>query len=100
MLMGKVTGPSWAGNSIHISFNPHKDLSKGANSQDWSTPELLFERPGYNLWYPSLQPLNTEEDIANKNTCLHLGRKARLFIKNIQPEKSYYMSMHILEFDK
>ncbi|HET6555675.1 MAG TPA: hypothetical protein VFG54_00070 [Prolixibacteraceae bacterium] len=100
MLMGKVTGPSWAGSSIHISFNPHKNLSEGSNSQDWTTPKLLFERPGYNLWYPSLQPMNTEEDIANKNTCLRLGKRARLFIKNIKPEKATYMSMHILEFEK
>ena len=26
MLMGKVTGPSWAGSSIYISFNKNKDL--------------------------------------------------------------------------
>jgi len=100
MLMGKVTGPSWAGNSIYISFNQHKDLGPGTNSQQWTTPRLLFERPGYNLWYPSLQPMNTEEDIQNKYTCLRLGKKARLFIKNIRPDKSYYMSMHLIEFEK
>ena len=44
--------------------------------------------------------MNTPEDIANKNTCLKLGKKARLFIKNILPEKSEYMSMHIIEFSK
>jgi hypothetical protein len=100
MMMGKVTGPSWAGSSVHISFNKNKDLGAALNSQEWTKPKLLFERPGFFLWYPSLQPMNTPEDIANKNTCLKLGKKARLFIKNILPEKSEYMSMHIIEFSK
>lgn len=100
MLMGRVTGPSWAGNSVHISFNKNQDLGESTNSQDWTKPELLFERPGYFLWYPSLQPFNSPEDIKQKNTCLRLGKKARLFIKNIKPEKSEYMSMHIIEFSK
>lgn len=100
MTMGKVTGPSWAGSSVHISFNKNKDLSVGSNAQEWSKPVLLFDRPGYFLWYPSLQPTNTPEDIANKNTCLRLGQKARLFIKNIKPERSDYMSMHVIEFSK
>jgi hypothetical protein len=100
MLMGRVTGPSWAGNSIHISFNKNKDLGIGSNSQEWTEPKLLFERSGYFLWYPSLQPFNSREDIDNKNTSLRLGRKARLFIKNIKPEKSEYLSMHIVEFQK
>jgi len=100
MLMGKVTGPSWAGNSVFISFNKNKDLGIALQSQEWTTPRLLFERPGYFLWYPSLQPFNSAEDIANKNTSLRLGKKARLFIKNIKPERSDYMSMHIVEFSK
>lgn len=100
MLMGKVTGPSWAGSSVHISFNPHRDLGQGSNSQDWTKPELLYERPGYFLWYPSLQPMNTPEDIQNKHTCLRLGQRARLFIKNIRPEKSEYLSEHIIEFQR
>lgn len=100
MLMGKVTGPSWAGNSVFISFNKNKDLGNALHSQEWTTPQLLFERPGYFLWYPSLQPFNSAEDIANKNTSLRLGKKARLFIKNIKPERSDYMSMHIVEFSK
>jgi hypothetical protein len=100
MLMGKVTGPSWAGNSVYISFNRNKDLGIALQSQEWTTPKLLFERQGYFLWYPSLQPFNSPEDIANKNTCLRLGKKARLFIKNIRPERSDYMSMHIVEFSK
>jgi hypothetical protein len=100
MLMGKVTGPSWAGSSIHISFNPHADLSKGDNSQQWTKPRLLLDKPGFFLWYPSLQPMNTPEDIANKHTCLRLGKRARLFVKNIKPEKSEYLSEYIIEFKK
>lgn len=100
MLMGHVTGPSWAGSKIYISFNRHQDLGVGNNSQDWTKPQLLLDKPGFFLWYPSLQPLNTPEDIAAKNTCLRLGQRARLFVKNIKPEKSEYKSEHILEFEK
>jgi hypothetical protein len=98
MLMGKVTGPSWAGSSIYISFNKNKDLGEGLNSQEWTTPRLLLDKPGYFLWYPSLQPMNTPEDIANRHTCLRLGQRARLFVKNITPEKSDYMSEYTIEF--
>ncbi|GAB4031517.1 hypothetical protein GCM10028809_27690 [Spirosoma gilvum] len=100
MLMAKATGPSWAGSSIYISFNPNKDLGEKLQSQAWTKPTLLLDKPGYFLWYPSLQPMNTPEDIKNKNTCLRLGQRARLFIKNIKPEKSEYMSEHIIEFQK
>ncbi|WP_080059709.1 hypothetical protein [Spirosoma aerolatum] len=100
MLMAKATGPSWAGSSIYISFNPNKDLGEAFQSQDWTKPKLLLDKPGYFLWYPSLQPMNTPEDVSNKNTCLRLGKRARLFIKNIKPEKSEYMSEHIIEFEK
>jgi hypothetical protein len=100
MLMGKVTGPSWAGSSVYISFNKNNDFGEAMASQEWTKPQLLFERPGYFLWYPSMQPMNTEEDIRNKHTCLRLGKRARLFIKNIRPERSDYMSMHIVEFEK
>ena len=100
MLMGKVTGPSWAGSTVHISFNKNKDLGEAINSQEWTKPKLLLDKPGYFLWYPSLQPMNTPEDLANKNTCLKLGQKARLFIKKIKPEKSEYLSEYIVEFSK
>lgn len=100
MLMGKVTGPSWAGSSVYISFNKNKDLGIGDHSQQWTKPQLLIDKPGYFLWYPSLQPMNTPEDILNKNTCLKLGKRARLFIKNIKPEKSEYLSEYIIEFSK
>lgn len=100
MLMGKVTGSSWAGSSVYISFNKNKDLGEADNSQQWTTPQLLLDKPGYFLWYPSLQPMNTPEDISNKYTCLRLGKRARFFVKNIKPEKSEYLSEYIIEFSK
>jgi hypothetical protein len=100
MLMGYVTGPSWAGSSLYISFNPNKDLGDGSNSQGWSKPILLLDKPGYFLWYPSLQPLNSPEDIKKKYTSLRLGQRARLFVKYIKPDKSEYKSELIIEFNK
>ncbi len=98
MMMGKVEGKSWVGDKIYISFNKNKDLSLGSNSQEWTKPELFFEKPGYTLWYPSLQPLNTEEDIKNKYTCLILGKKARFFVKRFKPGDDEYASEHFVEF--
>jgi hypothetical protein len=100
MMMGKVEGKSWVGDKIYISFNKNKDLSLGENSQEWTKPELFFQKPGYTLWYPSLQPLNTEEDIKNKYTCLILGKKARFFVKRIKPGDDEYASEHIVEFER
>jgi hypothetical protein len=100
MLMGKVIGPSWKGHQVYISFNPNRDLGEAMRSQEWTRPQLLFERPGYNLWYPSLQPMDTEEDVRERRTCLKLGKRARLFIKNIPARPSEYISMHIVEFEK
>jgi hypothetical protein len=100
MLMGKVTGPSWAGSTIWISFNPHADLGQGRNAQAWTKPRLLLDKPGHFLWYPSLQPLNAEEDIREKYTCLRLGRRARMFVKSITPEHSEYSSEYIVEFSR
>jgi len=97
MLMAKVTGQSWIGSSVYISFNPHEDLGAGANSQAWTKPKLLFDKPGHTIWYPSLQPLNTPEDIANKHTSLRLGKRARLFFKYSDLGK--YCSEHIIEFE-
>ncbi|MEY3367006.1 MAG: hypothetical protein RI973_161 [Bacteroidota bacterium] len=97
MLMGKVTGPSWLGSSLYISFNPHQDLGTGNNSQAWTTPQLLVDKPGHTMWYPSLQPMNTQEDIANKHTCLRLGKKARLFYKYSDLGK--YVSEYTIEFE-
>ncbi len=100
MMMAKSEGPSWAGGSIYISYNRHKNLGSGSNSQDWSKPVLLLNRPGHIIWYPSLQPLNTAEDIAAKRTCLQLGRKARLFFKDQYQGKGDYYSEYIIEFNK
>jgi hypothetical protein len=44
--------------------------------------------------------MNTPEDIAARNTCLRLGQRARLFVKNIRPESSAYLSEYIIEFDR
>lgn len=100
LLMAKATGPSWEGNSVYISFNKNKDLGEGSNSQQWTKPQLLLQKPGYTLWYPSLQPMNDEEDIAQKRTCLRLGKKARLFVKSSGPDNSEYASENIIEFFK
>lgn len=98
MMMGKVEAESWRGSSIYISFNTNKDLGKGANAIAWSKPQLVLTRPGRVLWYPSLQPMNTEEDNSNKNTCLKLGQRARLFVKD--SEANEYSSQFIIEFQK
>ncbi len=98
MLMAKVTGTSWQGSRLYISFNPHADLGKDDNSQAWTKPQLLVERPGHILWYPSLQPMNTPGDVANKHTCLRLGKRARLFFKYSDLGK--YMSEYIVEFER
>jgi hypothetical protein len=98
MLMGKVEGRSWVGDELYISFNPHADLGKGSNSQDWTTPQLLVVKPGHVMWYPSLQPMNTQEDIEARRTCLRLGQRARLFFKYSDLGK--YCSEYIVEFNR
>ncbi|MFM8361917.1 MAG: hypothetical protein ACKOA4_04385 [Haliscomenobacter sp.] len=98
MLMGKVEGQSWVGDELYISFNRHRDLGAGENAQDWSAPQLLVQKPGNVLWYPSLQPLNTEEDIRARRTCLRLGKKARLFFKYSNTGK--YFSEYLVEFER
>ncbi len=100
MLMARAEGPSWKGDKIYISYNLHKDLGEGSNSQDWSEPKLLVSRPGHILWYPSLQPQNEQSDIDNKNTCLKLGKEARLFFKDQYDGKSEYISEYIVRFEK
>lgn len=99
MLMGRVEGPSWKGGNLYISFNTNQDLD-GANSQAWSKPQLLVSKPDHILWYPSLQPLNTPEDIENKYTCLRLGKRARLFFKDMHGDTHEYISEYIVEFEK
>lgn len=100
MLMGHVTGSSWKGSKIYISFNPNKDLGKDDHSQQWSQPQLLLDKPGHTIWYPSLQPLNNAEDIKNKNTCLRLGQQARLFFKDMYKDSSVYVSEYLVKFEK
>jgi len=55
-------------------------------------------KPGYVLWYPSLQQLNTPDKVAKKYTGLRLGQKARLFFKYSDLGK--YMIEYIIEFEK
>ena len=100
MLMGHVTGQSWAGNEIYISFNSYKNLDEGDHSQMWSKPKILLKKEGYFLWYPSLQPTDTKEDIENRYTSLRLGQKARLFVKYLKPYNDRYMSEYFIEFTK
>jgi len=100
MLMGKVVGPSWKGSQVFISFNKNANFIEPSESQEWTKPQLLFEKPGYNLWYPSLQPQNTPDDIKNKYTCLRLGKKARFFVKSLKPYDDEYASEYIIEFEK
>jgi hypothetical protein len=99
MLMARAEGPSWRGNSLYISFNPHYDLGAGANSQDWSFPKLILSKPGHVLWYPSLQPVNSDSDRKARYTSLRLGKKVRLFYKDNSPDKGEYISEYELEFE-
>lgn len=100
MLMAKAEGPSWKGSSIYISFNKNADLGTGANAQEWSTPELLLDKPEHILWYPSLQPLASARDNAEKYTCLKLGAEARLFFKDMHKDTSEYLSEYRVMFEK
>ena len=98
MLMGHVTGSSWKGSKVFISFNKNSDFTNPLSTQEWTKPALLFEKPGFTLWYPSLQPLNTPEDIKNKTTCLRLGQKARFYVKRLNASGDEYSSEHMIEF--
>lgn len=100
MLMGKVDSTLWRGSELYISFNMNADLGAGDNSQQWSKPQLLVSRPGHILWYPSLQPMNTAEDIQNRYTSTRLGKRARLFFKDMKGENHVYISDYIVEFDR
>jgi hypothetical protein len=100
MMMGRVEGKKWVGDKIYISFNKNKDLGAGDNAQQWSKPQLVLQKPGHVLWYPSLQPMNNEEDIKAKRTCLRLGKKARLFVKDMEGDNHQYISEYIIDFEK
>ncbi|WP_439564891.1 hypothetical protein [Microcella sp.] len=100
MLLGRVDGSFWVGDSLFVSINPHRDLGEGDNAQQWSTPVRIVHRPGHTLWYPSLQPTDSPEDLAAKRTCLRLGREARLFFKDMTPEEHVYISDFRVTFDR
>jgi hypothetical protein len=98
MLMAKAEGPSWKGSSIYVSFNKNPDLGTGNNSQQWTKPVLLLDKPGHTLWYPSLQPLNEEANSKNKYSSVKMGQKARLFFKDNDRDKNDYISEYLVEF--
>ncbi|MDB4920816.1 hypothetical protein [Mucilaginibacter sp.] len=98
MLMAKAEGPSWKGSSIYVSFNKNPDLGTGNNSQQWTKPVLLLDKPGHTLWYPSLQPLNEEANSKNKYSSVKMGQKARLFFKDNDGDKNDYISEYLVEF--
>lgn len=101
LLMARAERPKWGGSAIFISFNHHKDLGEALNSQVWLKPELLIDKSGDVLWYPSLQPTSSPEDIQNKNTCLKMGQKARLYYKHFpKGAVDRYLSEYEIEFIK
>ena len=101
LLMSKAESPKWGGSSVYISFNNHRNLGDAFNSQDWSEPELLIDKPGDVLWYPALQPTCSATDILEKNTCLKMGKTARLYYKHFpKGGKDRYVSEYIIEFIK
>lgn len=98
MLLGRVDGPFWVGGQLFLSINTNKDLGSGDNSQQWSTPVEIVNRPGHILWYPSLQPDDSPESLALKRTCLKLGKYSRLWFKDMTPEEHLYLSDFVVEF--
>jgi len=100
MLMAKAEGPSWKGSSLYVSFNKNADLGLGRNSQQWTKPVLLLDKPGHTLWYPSLQPLNSDANPINKYSSVKMGQKARLFYKDNDGGKNDYVSEWGVEFRK
>ena len=101
MLMGRVDGSFWVGDSLFLSINPHRDLGDGDNAQQWSTPVRIIHRPGHTLWYPALQPTDSPEDLAARRTCLRLGREARLFFKDmVAGDEDAYISDYPREFSR
>jgi hypothetical protein len=101
MLMARAESPKWGGSSVFISFNSHRDLGEAMNSQDWTEPAFLLNKPGDVVWYPSLQPTGSEEDVNEKNTCLQMGKKGRLYYKHFpKGERDRYVSEYEIEFFK
>jgi hypothetical protein len=98
MLMAKSEGPSWKGTSIYMSFNKNKVLDD-TNSQDWSMPKLILNKPGHVIWYPSLQPIGDTNATRLKYTSLQMGEQARLFYKD-QTDTAVYISEYAIRFKK
>ncbi|MBD1366625.1 hypothetical protein IDJ77_22630 [Mucilaginibacter sp. ZT4R22] len=98
MTMAKAEGPSWKGSSVYVSFNKNRDLGIGNNSQEWGKPQLLANKPGHTLWYPSLQPLSSEANSVNKLSSVRSSRFARLFYKDNDNDKNDYVSEYLMEF--
>lgn len=100
MVMGRVDGAFWLGDSLYLSLNPNRDLGAGDNSQQWSTPVRIIHRPEHKLWYPSLQPNDSPEDLARKRTCLRLGTTSRLWFKDgFGTEHVDYQHLYISDFE-
>lgn len=100
MLLGRVDGPFWVGDSLFLSINPHADLGAGDNAQQWSTPVRIVHRPGATLWYPSLQPMDTPEDLERRRTCVRLGARSRLWFKEMEGDRHEYLSDLIVELHR
>ncbi|MEQ1735901.1 MAG: hypothetical protein ABL886_05820 [Rhodoglobus sp.] len=100
MLLGRVDGSYWAGDSLFLSINPNRDLGSSDNAQQWSTPIRIVHRPGHTLWYPSLQPTDSAEDIATRRTSVRLGREARLFFKDMSETGHVYISDYRVVFER
>lgn len=98
MMLGRVDGPFWVGGKLYMSINPNRDLGEADNSQKWSTPVEIVDRPGHTLWYPSLQPDDSEESLAKKRTCLNLGKFSKLWFKDMAGDQHLYLSDYIVEF--
>ena len=100
MLMGRVDGPFWVGDSLYLSINTNADLGAGDNAQQWSTPVRIIHRPGHTLWYPALQPTDSPDDLARKRTGSRLGQHARLFFKDMAGDEHVYLSDFLVELDR
>ncbi len=97
MLMAKSEGASWKGSGVYISFNKNQSLDH-TMSQEWTTPQLLVNKPGHIVWYPSLQPFGSNKHPEEKNTCLNVGETARLFYKDQTKDTSVYISEYLIHF--
>lgn len=98
MVMGRVDGSFWVGDSLYLSINTNRDLGVGDAAQQWSDPVRIVHRPGHTLWYPSLQPTDSAEDLAARRTCLRLGAEARLYFKDMDGEQHIYISDYTVTF--